>query len=90
MGKELKELMQIKIINEDVNLSKLIEDIMPVKENKFTDLELEANKNEEFSLVIYKKENPVLKFFKKLKFSFEKFKIMKHSMEFQPEKIKNK
>ena len=38
MSNELKELMQISVIGENKDLSNMIEDIMPVKEQRFTDL----------------------------------------------------
>lgn len=90
MDKELKELMQINIIGEDVNLSKMIEDIKPIKENRFTDLELEIEKKQEFSLVIYKKQNPIIRFIRNIKISIEKYRIMKHSKEFAFAKVQNK
>ena len=48
MSNELKELMQISVIGENKDLSNMIEDIMPVKEQRFTDLELSAEKKETF------------------------------------------
>ena len=81
MSNELKELMQISVIGENKDLSNMIEDIMPVKEQRFTDLELAAEKKETFSIVLYKKENPIVKFFKGLKMSIEKLKIMVKSRE---------
>lgn len=90
MSKELEELMQISIIEEDKNLSSMLEDIIPVKEQRFTDLELEASKKEAFSIVIYKKENPIIRFFKGLKFSLEKIRIMKKSQEFDYAKNQTK
>ena len=81
MSNELKELMQISVIGENKDLSNMIEDIMPVKEQRFTDLELAAEKKETFSIVLYKKENPIVKFFKGLKMSIEKLKIMGKSRE---------
>ena len=51
MEKELKELMQISVISENTELSKMLEDIVPKKEKRFTDLELEADKKETFSLI---------------------------------------
>lgn len=90
MDKELRELMQISIIKEDVNLSNMLQDIVPLKEHKFTDLELEASKKETFSIVLYKKENPILRFFKGIKFSLEKLRIMKKSRDFEYAKSQNK
>ena len=76
MSNELKELMQISIIGENKELSNMLLDIVPIKEQRFTDLELDIEKKETFSVVVYKKENPIIRFFKGLKFSFEKFRIM--------------
>ena len=81
MSNELKELMQIKVIGENTDLSNMLEDIVPFKEERFTDLELEAEKKETFSIVLYKKENPIVRFFKGLKMSFEKLRIMGKSRE---------
>ncbi len=81
MSNELKELMQISIIGEDKDLSNMLADIVPVKERKFTDLELEANKKETFSVVVYKKQNPIVRFFKSIKLSFEKLRIMSKTRE---------
>lgn len=81
MSNELKELMQISIIGENKDLSNMLADIIPIKEQRFTDLELEAEKKETFSIVLYKKENPIVRFFKGLKMSFEKFRIMGKSRE---------
>ncbi len=82
MEKELKELMQISVISENTELSKMLEDIVPKKEKRFTDLELEADKKETFSLIVYKKEGLLIKFFKAIKLSLEKIKIMNLSKEF--------
>lgn len=90
MSKELKELMQISIIGEDENLSNMIEDIVPIKQQRFTDLELEATKKETFSIVVYKKENPIIRFFKGLKFTLEKMRIIKKSREFEYVKNQNR
>lgn len=81
MSNELKELMQISIIGENKDLSNMLADIIPVKEQRFTDLELEAEKKETFSIVLYKKENPIVRFFKGIKISLEKFRIMGKSRE---------
>ena len=90
MSNELKELMQISVIGENKDLSNMIEDIMPVKEQRFTDLELAAEKEETFSIVLYKKENPIVKFFKGLKMSIEKLRIMGKSREIDYVKNQNK
>lgn len=81
MSNELKELMQISIIGENKDLSNMLADIIPIKEQIFTDLELEAEKKETFSIVLYKKENPIVRFFKGIKMSLEKFRIMGKSRE---------
>ena len=81
MSNELKELMQISIIGENKDLSNMLADIVPVKEQRFTDLELEVEKKETFSIVLYKKENPIVRFFKGIKMSLEKFRIMGKSRE---------
>ena len=90
MSNELKELMQISVIGENKDLSNMIEDIMPVKEQRFTDLELAAEKKETFSIFLYKKENPIVKFFKGLKMSIEKLRIMGKSREIDYVKNQNK
>ena len=90
MSNELKELMQISIIGENKYLSNMLADIVPVKEKRFTDLELEVEKNETFSIVLYKKENPVVRFFKSLKMSFEKLRIMQKSREIDYVRNQNK
>ena len=81
MSNELKELMQISIIGENKDLSNMLADTIPIKEQRFTDLELEAEKKETFSIVLYKKENPIVRFFKGIKMSLEKFRIMGKSRE---------
>ena len=90
MSNELKELMQISIIGENKELSNMLKDIVPAKENRFTDLELAAEKKETFSIVVYKKENPIMRFFKGLKFCFEKIKIMRKTREIDYVKNYNK
>lgn len=90
MSNELKELMQISIIGENKDLSNMLADIVPVKEQRFTDLELAAEKKETFSIVLYKKENPILRFFKGLKMSFEKLRIMGKSREIDYARNQNK
>ena len=86
MDKNLEELMQISVISENLEL---IQDIIPIQEQKFTNLEIDAENKHEFSVVIYKKQNPIIKLFKSIRFTWEKFKIMKHSKEFQISKIEN-
>ena len=82
MEKEWKELIQIRVVSENTALSAMIEDIIPLEENRFTDLELEADKKENFSLIVYKKENVMVRFFKAIKLSLEKIRIMNKSREF--------
>ena len=77
----MDNFIQKSIIGEDINLSNMLADIVPIKEQKFTDLELEANKKETFSVVVYKKENPIVRFFKSIKLSFEKLRIMSKTRE---------
>ena len=86
MNKELIEFMQISLICENKRLSQMIEDIEPIKEKRFTDLEIEVNKNEKFSLVLYKEENIFIRLFKNIKLVLEKINIMKHSRSFEMEK----
>ena len=71
----------VSIIGENKDLSNMLADIIPIKEQRFTDLELEAEKKETFSIVLYKKENPIIRFFKGIKMSLEKFRIMGKSRE---------
>lgn len=82
MNKEIEELMQKSIISENTTLSEMIEDIVPKKEQRFTDLELEVTKKQQFSIVVYKKENFIVRFFKNIAYSTEKLKIMKFSQLF--------
>lgn len=90
MSEEIKELMQKKVIGENEELSNMLADIVPVKEQRFTNLELDAEKKESFSIVLYKKENPIIRFFKSLKISLEKLKIMGKSREIEYIKSQNR
>lgn len=90
MNKELEEFLQAKVISEDVKLSNMIQDIVPIKENRFTDIELATERKQEFQLVVYKKQNPIITFFKSIKFGFEKIRIAKHSRNLAYVKIENK
>ena len=90
MSEEIKELMQKKVIGENEELSNMLADIVPVKEQRFTNLELDAEKKETFSIVLYKKENPIIRFFKSLKISLEKLKIMGKSREISYIKNQNR
>ena len=86
----MDNFIQKSIIGEDINLSNMLADIVPIKEQKFTDLELEANKKETFSVVVYKKENPIVRFFKSIKISFEKLRIMSKTREVSYVKNENR
>ncbi len=86
----MDNFIQKSIIGEDINLSNMLADIVPIKERKFTDLELEANKKETFSVVVYKKENPIVRFFKSIKLSFEKLRIMSKTREVSYVKNENR
>ena len=86
----MDNFIQKSIIGEDINLSNMLADIVPIKEQKFTDLELEANKKETFSVVVYKKENPIVRFFKNIKLSFEKLRIMSKTREVSYVKNENR
>ncbi len=86
----MDNFIQKSIIGEDINLSNMLADIVPIKEQKFTDLELEANKKETFSVVVYKKENPIVRFFKSIKLSFEKLRIMSKTREVSYVKNENR
>lgn len=83
MKRLLDELMEKNLISENEALNQMIQDIVPVKQELFTNLEIEANKKQEFSIVVYKKENLLIRFFKNIRFSLEKLRIMKHSKEFE-------
>ena len=71
MDKNFNELMQISVISENIELSKMIQDVVPTQERGFTNLELEAENKHEFSVVIYKKQNPLVKFFNSIRFTIE-------------------
>lgn len=89
MSEEVKKLMQISVIGENKELTNMLADIKPLKEQRFTDLELEAEKKETFSIVLYKKENPIIRFFKEIKFGFEKLRIMNKTREIDYAKNRN-
>lgn len=81
MSEEIKKIMQISVLGENKELTNMLADIKPLQEKRFTNLELEAEKKENFSIVLYKKENPIIRFFKEIKCGFEKLKIMNKSRE---------
>ncbi len=89
MGNNLDKIMQKSIISENIYLSKMIEDIVPNIEQKYTNVELEASKKEEFSLVVYQKQNILTRFFKMISISIEKLRIMKKIRGFELKKVKN-
>ena len=90
MSNELKELMQISVIGENKNLSNMLADIVPAREKRFTDLELEVENKENFSIVVYKKENPIIRFFRGIQIGLEKLKIMGKSREIDYAKNQNR
>lgn len=90
MSKLLDELMEKNLISENETLSQMIQDIVPLEQEKFTNLEIEANKKQEFSVVIYKKDNLLVRFFKNIRFSLEKLRIMRHAREFDLSKNDNR
>lgn len=87
---KLDELMEKNLISENEILSQMIEDIVPLKQERFTDLEIEANRKQEFSVVVYKKDNLLVRFFKNIRFSIEKLRIMRHSKEYELTKNQNR
>ena len=84
MDKYLEELMQIKVISENDELSKLLEDITPVN----TQI-IQENKKHEFSIVVYKKQNIVVKLFKEIGYALSKIKIMNKLTQFELKKVPN-
>lgn len=90
MSKLLDELMEKNLISENETLSQMIQDIVPLEQEKFTNLEIEANKKQEFSVVVYKKDNLLVRFFKNIRFSLEKLRIMRHAREFDLSKNDNR
>lgn len=89
MENNLDKLMQKNIICENLELSKLIEDIMPKIEQRYTDIELDANKNETFSLVVYKKQTLFTKVFKAISITLEKFRIMRNLKDFELNRVED-
>lgn len=82
MSREIEELMQKKVIGENQQLTNIISDIVPKKEKRFTDVELEVSKKEEFSIVVYKKPNMVKRIYNSVRLIMEKLNIIKNSKEF--------
>ncbi len=82
MENNLDRLMLKNIICENRELSQLIEDIVPKMEQRYTNIELDANKNETFSLVVYKKQTLFTRVFKAISIALEKFRIMKNLRKF--------
>lgn len=83
MDNNLEKLMQKNIVKEDVNLSKMIEDIVPKTEQLYTNRELEVSKKESFSLVVYKKRTILTRIVRAISISLEKFKIIKDLRNFE-------
>lgn len=90
MKNNIEELMEKELLSENKELSQMISDIVPVIEKRFTTLEIEAINKQEFSLVIYKKENTILSFFNSIKLILEKIKIIRHSKKFKLQNINYK
>ena len=61
-----------------------------MQKSKFTDLEIEATRKEEFSLVVYKKHNLITRFINNIKLSIEKLKIARISQFFDIQRIAKK
>ena len=99
MDKEIKELMQIKVIGENTDLSKLIEDIIPKIKNvntikdicceKVKNSNVQTAKSQEFRIVVYKKSNPISRAFKEIKYIFKKIKILGKTKEIKLAQNKN-
>ena len=85
----LDEFMGKQLISENIDLSAMLDDIIPVNTNRFTNIELEADKKQEFRIVVYKKENILVRFWKNLKFGLEKLNIIKRSKSFVKYKQEN-
>lgn len=84
MDKNIEELMQINIISENIELSKMLEDIKPLNTQT-----IEVNKKHEFSIVVYKKQNIVVKLFKEIGYALSKIKIMNKLTQFELKKVPN-
>ena len=93
MDKELKELMQISIVSENEFLSEMLVDIVPTENKEVmnsvlkiegqNDIKADISNNQEFRIVVYKKENPLIRFFKGIRFAFKKIRIMENSKEIE-------
>lgn len=90
MSKEIEELMQKSVICDNVELTNIIADIVPKKEKRFTDVEIEVSKKEEFSIVVYQKPSVIKRIYTSVKMFMEKLNIIKHSKEFVYVKNYNK
>lgn len=84
MDKYLNELMQIRVISENTELSKMIEDIEPLNLQTINE-----NKKNEFSIVVYKKQNIIVKLFKEIGFVLSKIGIMKKTTQIELNRIQN-
>lgn len=84
MDKYLNELMQIRVISENTELSKMIEDIEPLNLQTINE-----NKKNEFSIVVYKKQNIIVKLFKEIGFVLSKIGIMKKTTQLELNRIQN-
>ena len=62
MNSEIVDFMNINVKSENIELSNLISDIIPIREARFTNLEIEINESQEF----VKEINNKTEFFKKI------------------------
>lgn len=86
MNNNIEKLMQKNLISENIALSKMIEDIVPITKPDYTNIEIDANKKETFSMVVFKKQNILAKIIKNFLISFEKVKIIMALRDFTIEK----
>ena len=86
MNNNIEKLMQKNLISENIAISKMIEDIVPITKPDYTNIEIDANKKETFSMVVFKKQNILAKIIKNFLISFEKVKIIMALRDFKIEK----
>ena len=86
MINNIEKLMQKNLISENLTLSKMIEDIVPITKPDYTNIELDADKKETFSMVVFKKQNTLTKIIKNFLIGFEKIKIIMALRDFKIEK----
>lgn len=90
MNSEIVDFMNINVKSENIELSNLISDIIPIREARFTNLEIEINESQEFRLVVYKKENILSRIISFISIGLEKIKIMRNSKTNAMKKAYNK